>query len=227
MAKILIVEDEVTILRGLVDNFKNAGYEVVTLTSGEEALNVVKSEAPNLVILDVMLPGINGFEVCKRLREYNKEIPIIMLTARVEEKNKVYGLDIGADDYVTKPFSVQELLSRVKAIFRRIGNRKMVGIESFQFDDVNIDFRHYKAKKGDNEISLTRHEFNIMRLFAAQPNELLSRDDILEQALGHQKDVTTRTVDTHIHNLRKKLEDNPAQPRHFLTAHGAGYKFVL
>lgn len=226
MPKILIIEDDQSIARGLKDNFKVEGYEVVTVSKGEDALTTIAKENPEVVILDVMLPGIDGFEVCRRIRACDSNPPVIMLTAKTEEEDKIFGLGIGADDYITKPFSVQELQARVRALLRRAGMRKKAEIDVYEFDGVQLDFRKYKAQKGGREIYLTRHEFDIMRVLIMNENEPVSRESILEQALGYQQGITTRTIDTHILNLRKKLEKHPAKPKHLLTSHGVGYKFV-
>jgi DNA-binding response OmpR family regulator len=224
MPKILIVEDDKHILTGLVDSLALEGYKTIIARDGKEALVQAREKTPDLIILDIMLPKLNGFEVCKELRLRGMNIPIIILSARAQESDKVLGLELGADDYVTKPFSPRELLTRVKTVLRRVETAGKVD-DIFAFGDVKIDFRKFQALKGAKEIKLTAAECKILKLLAASPGEPVSRHRILSE-IWTDEDVTTRTVDTHIWNLREKLEDDPGDPKHIVTVHRIGYKFV-
>lgn len=222
--KILIVEDDRNIMTGLVDNLEPEGYSVILARDGKEALKQAKDESPDLIILDIMLPKLNGFEVCKELKLQGNKAPIIILSARAQEKDKVLGLELGADDYVTKPFSPRELVVRVKAVLRRaaIGSR----IEDLcEFDGIKIDFRKYMILKDGKEIPLTAAECKILKILVSSRGEPVSRHALLAQIWTDEK-VTTRTVDTHIWSLRGKLEKDPSDPKYILTAHRIGYKFV-
>lgn len=222
--KILVVEDDRNILTGLVDNLEMEGYKVVVAKDGKEALKQAREKGPNLVILDIMLPKLNGFEVCKELKARDPHLPIIILSARGQETDKVLGLELGADDYVTKPFSPRELLVRVKAVLRRV-NGQVKPVETCEFGDVKVDFRRMQVLKGDKEVKLTAAEFKVLKLLVASKGEPVSRHAILTE-IWTAEEVTTRTVDTHIWSLRDKLEDDPSNPKHILTVHRIGYKFV-
>jgi len=228
MPKILIVEDDKHILAGLVDNLEMEGYKTVLARDGKEALAQVKERSPDLIILDVMLPKLTGFDVCKELRKAGKNIPIIILSARAEESDKVLGLELGADDYVTKPFSPRELLMRVRAVLRRAETGGKVE-DIYTFGDVTVDFKKFQVFKQrsekNGEVKLTAAEFKILKLLIGASGEPVSRHKILAD-IWTDEDVTTRTVDTHIWNLREKLEDDPANPKHIVTVHRIGYKFV-
>ncbi|MDD5136769.1 MAG: response regulator transcription factor [Candidatus Omnitrophica bacterium] len=224
MPKILIVEDDKHILTGLVDNLTMEGYKTIIARDGKEALSQVKERQPDLVILDIMLPKMNGFEVCKSLRKTGTNIPIIILSARAQESDKVLGLELGADDYVTKPFSPRELLTRVKAVLRR--TEKSAKVEDlYEFDNVKIDFKKFEVIKDNKEIKLTAAEFTILKLLIGSRGEPVSRHTILSD-IWTDEEVTTRTVDTHIWSLREKLEDDPSKPKHIVTVHRIGYKFI-
>ena len=223
MYKILIVEDDKNILTGLVDNLTMEGYKAVIAADGEAALEQVKASSPDLIILDIMLPKLSGFEVCKELKKQGVNTPIIILSAKAQETDKVLGLELGADDYITKPFSPRELLVRVKAVLRRAsGGAKLE--DTYQFEDIKIDFKKYQVFRKDKEIKLTAAEFKILKLLIANKDEPVSRHKILAEIWSQE--VTTRTVDTHIWSLREKLEENPAKPKHIITMHRIGYKFV-
>ena len=224
MSRILIVEDEPVLLRALADNFRFESYEVLTAEDGEAALCLVKEKNPDLLILDLMLPRMSGYDLCRRLRAEGVEIPILMLTARGEEADRVVGLDLGADDYVTKPFSVRELGARVRALLRR-ARRLHTLPDSLNFGDVTVDFRSYTARKGERILDLTRKEFQLLRILVARAPDAVTRDELLDEVWGQNCYPTTRTVDTHIANLRVKLEDNAQQPRHLITVHGVGYRW--
>jgi DNA-binding response OmpR family regulator len=225
MSVILVVEDEPAILRGLADNLKFESYEVLTAMDGEAGYRLMKERKPDLVILDLMLPKLSGYELCRKARAEGITTPILMLTARGEEGDRVLGLDLGADDYVTKPFSVRELMARVRALLRRSQPLKALPDE-LRFDDVVVDFRSYEARKGGQALEMTRKEFSVLRLLAARAGEVVTRDELLNEVWGYENYPTTRTVDNHIAALRGKLERDPAEPQHLRTVHGVGYKFV-
>jgi len=225
MTRVLIVEDDPAILRGLTDNLLAESYEVLTATDGEAGYRLIREQQPDLVILDLMLPRMGGHEVCRKLRDEGNTVPILMLTARGEEADRVLGLDLGADDYVTKPFSVRELLARVRAIVRRAHPPTPLPDE-LRFDDVVVNFRSYEVRRGDQRIEMTRKEFGMLQYLAARSGEVVRRDELLEEVWDYRNYPTTRTVDNHVLALRAKLEEKPAEPRHLITVHGVGYKFV-
>ncbi|HTA84878.1 MAG TPA: response regulator transcription factor [Silvibacterium sp.] len=224
-AKILVVEDEPNMVAGLRDNFEFEGYEVITARDGVEGLQRAMEESPDLVVLDVMMPRLSGLEVCRQLRAKRASIPIIMLTARGQEVDKVVGLELGADDYVTKPFSIRELLARVKAILRRttvVPKDK----DQHSFGDVEVDLQRCRVLRAGKALDISSTEFDLLKYFICHPGETLSRDRLLEEVWGYDNYPTTRTVDTHLVRLRQKLEPDPEQPQYFLTVHGTGYRFV-
>ena len=228
LTKILIVDDEPGVLLGVGDQLEAEGYIVVTASDGAEGLVAARKQKPDLIVLDLMLPKMSGFEVCRQLRSEGNQTPILMLTARGEEADKVLGLEFGADDYMTKPFSLRELVARVKAILRRGEDQKAAAItESLEFGEVALDFRKFEARKGLKGVDLTPREFRIMKLFAEKPREVIGRDEFLAVVWGDDVNVTNRTVDNQISSLRKKLEPDPEHPRHILSIRGVGYKFVL
>jgi two-component system alkaline phosphatase synthesis response regulator PhoP len=223
--RILVVEDEPDMVLGLKDNFEFEGYEVVTASDGATGLERARSVKPDLVILDIMLPKLSGLEVCKTLRGEGFAAPIIMLTARGQEIDKVVGLELGADDYVTKPFSIRELLARVRAILRRTeGTRKRLA--RYRFADVELDFEAYKARRGSEALELSPREFELLRYLIERKGETVTRDQLLEDVWGYESYPSTRTVDTHIAKLRAKIGDSGSEPRYILTIHGVGYKFI-
>jgi len=230
--RILVVEDEPAILRGLQDNLRIEGFDVVTASDGETGYKHAIEAKPDLIVLDLMLPKMSGYEICRKLRASGVNTPILILTARGEEADRVLGLDLGADDYVTKPFSIRELLARVRALLRRVqpvastaAGTAPESIQQLQFGSVTLDFQKYEATKDGNPVDLTRKEFGIVRFLAARPDIVVGRDELLNEVWGYDSYPTTRTVDNHIASLRAKLEPDPANPRHFLTVHGVGYKF--
>ncbi len=225
MSRILVVEDEPAILRGLADNLKREMYEVLTAADGETGYRLVKEKKPDLLILDLMLPKLSGYEICRQMRAAGMTTPILMLTARGEETDRVLGLDLGADDYVTKPFSVRELLARVRALLRRAQPPKPA-LDELRFEDIAIDFRSYEAQKGGQPLEMTRREFQILRELASRPGEVIARFELLDKVWGMEASPTTRTVDNHLAGLRAKLERDPAEPRRLLTVRGVGYKWV-
>jgi DNA-binding response OmpR family regulator len=227
MKRILIIEDDLSILRGLKDNLEYDKYEVLTATDGEQGYCLIQEKKPDLIILDLMLPKMNGYELCRKVREEGLTAPILMLTARGEEMDRVLGLDLGADDYVTKPFSVPELLARVRAILRRVHQSKKGSLPNeLRFGKVFIDFKRFEARKADKILNMSRKEFGILRLLTARAGEVVTRDELLDEVWGYEQYPTTRTVDNHIALLRSKLEDDPSKPRYLLTVHGVGYKLI-
>jgi two-component system alkaline phosphatase synthesis response regulator PhoP len=224
-AKILVVEDEPAMVAGLRDNFEFEGYEVITARDGVEGLERALDESPDLVVLDVMMPRMSGLEVCKQLRAKRASLPIIMLTARGQEVDKVVGLELGADDYVTKPFSIRELLARVKSVLRRTAVLPK-DKEQHSFADVEVDLRRCRVMRSGKALDISSKEFDLLKYFICHSGETLSRDRLLEDVWGYENYPTTRTVDTHLVRLRQKLEPDPEQPQYFLTVHGTGYRFV-
>jgi two-component system alkaline phosphatase synthesis response regulator PhoP len=223
--RILIVEDEPAMVAGLRDNFEYEGYEVISAHDGVAGLERALTDNPDLVVLDVMMPRMSGLDVCKQLKAKRPSLPIIMLTARGQEVDKVVGLELGADDYVTKPFSIRELMARVKAVLRRV-SPPSVTPEVYRFNDVEVNIRGNEVRRAGTPVELSSKEFALLAYFVAHPAETLSRDRLLDAVWGYENYPNTRTVDTHILHLRQKLEPNPEEPRLILTVHGSGYKFV-
>ncbi len=225
MPKILVIEDEESILLPLKDNLNLEGYEVSSAKDGLQGLSLAKEENHDLIVLDIMLPKMDGFEVCKRLRQDKIATPILILTAKSQEVDKVLGLELGADDYVTKPFSPRELLARVKAILRR-AQQTQQGVDVCRFGDVEVDFKKYEAKKAGNPIDLTALEFALLHFLIANSGQVVHRNKILDEIWGENVYIEPRTVDKHISLLRKKVEDDPQNPRFIVGVRGVGYKFV-
>ena len=223
--RILIVEDEPAMVAGLRDNFEYEGYEVISAGDGAEGLDRALADNPDLVVLDVMMPRMSGLDVCKQLKARRPGVPIIMLTARGQEIDKVVGLELGADDYVTKPFSIRELMARVKAVLRRASPQSPTA-DVYRFSDVEVNVRSNEVKRAGRPVELSGKEFALLAYFVAHPVETLTRDRLLDAVWGYENYPNTRTVDTHIVHLRQKLEPNPEEPRFILTVHGSGYKFV-
>jgi DNA-binding response OmpR family regulator len=224
--KILIVEDDPGISLGLIDEFESEGFVVITANDGEKGLEAVRNQKPDLIILDIMLPVLDGYEVCKTLRMEGNRTPIIMLTVKDKEIDKVLGLELGADDYVTKPFSLRELLARAKAVFRRTESHPG-DLSTYTFGQIALDFKKYEATKKGENLELTPIEFHLIRLMIQRKGEVLTRNDFLDGVWGaNNLSVTDRTVDSHIANIRKKLEDDPSNPQHIISVRGVGYKFV-
>ncbi len=222
--RILIVEDEPDLLRGLALNIGAEGFDVLTAQTGDSGVKTALGERPDLVLLDVMLPGMSGLDVCRELRRQRFEAPIIMLTARAEEVDRVVGLEIGADDYVTKPFGVRELLARIRV---RLRSRSGAGTgDTLRFGVVEVHFDKHEAFRGGTRVDLTGKEFEVLRLLARHRGEIVTRERLLDEVWGYEHYPTTRTVDNHILRLRQKLEENPSDPRHILSVYGEGYKFV-
>ena len=224
--KILIIEDEEDLIKGLKLNLSDEGLEVVWALNGVEGLRKAIEETPDLIILDVMLPEMDGLEVCRELRHKNIGIPIIMLTAKGEEIDKVVGLEIGADDYITKPFSIRELLARIKAQLRHTEREGKAVPELYFFDEIEIDFTRFKIIRKGKELDLTSLEMDILRYFIVHRGEVVSRNDLLDKIWGYESYPTTRTIDNHILKLRKKIEEAPAHPKYILSVYGGGYRFI-
>jgi DNA-binding response OmpR family regulator len=228
--KILIVEDDPHILLGLEEVLRSDGFEVAVCNRGDQAVDAVGKHRPGLIVLDVMLPGKSGYDICKELRAKKVATPILMLTAKGQEIDKVVGLDLGADDYVTKPFGVRELLARIHAVLRRAGAAPATGAEGlapFQIGVATIDPKTFQLKRGKHVEELTAKELKLLQLFHAHPDEVLSRDRLLNEVWGYNYYGTTRTLDQVIVQLRKKLGDTGGEPKNLLTVHGVGYKLVL
>jgi DNA-binding response OmpR family regulator len=226
MNKLLIVEDESSILMGLEDNFKFEGYEVESSQNGREALDKILSNSYDAIILDVMLPEINGFDICKSIRSKGIVTPVIFLTAKGEEIDKVLGLEIGADDYLTKPFSPRELQARVKALLRR-SQTKVNESPILTMNDITIDFERLHASRDHSEIKLTSHEFMILKYLFENKNKVVNRHQIITGAWDSDVVVSNRTVDTHIANLRNKLEKDPKSPQYIKSFRGIGYTLTI
>jgi DNA-binding response OmpR family regulator len=227
--KILIVEDDPHILLGLEELLKSEGYETASCSRGDAALDAVAKHQPTLIVLDVMLPGASGYDICKQLRAKKISTPILMLTAKGQEIDKVIGLDLGADDYVTKPFGVRELLARIQALLRRSGRDASSPTSDehpFQIGSATIDPKTFQVKRGKSVEELTAKELKLLQVFHAHAGEVLSRDKLLNEVWGYNYYGTTRTLDQVIVQLRKKLGDNGGEPKHLLTIHGVGYKLA-
>jgi len=226
MKKILIIEDEQDLIKGLKLNLSDEGFEVDWAVNGTEGLRKAIEEAPDLIILDIMLPEMDGLEVCRKLRQKNIDIPVIMLTAKGSEIDKVVGLEIGGDDYMTKPFSIRELLARIKARLRNSEREVKPIPELYSFGDIEIDFARFKVRRKGKEQELTSLEADILRYFVIHRGEVVARNDLLDKIWGYEKYPTTRTIDNHILKLRKKIEDDPSHPRYILSVYGGGYRFI-
>jgi DNA-binding response OmpR family regulator len=227
--KILIVEDDPHILMGLEELLNSEGFDVASCDRGDAAMDAVLKHKPSLVVLDVMLPGKSGYDVCKAIRARKVSVRILMLTAKGQELDKVVGLNLGADDYVTKPFGVRELLARIQALLRRTDAQDSAdpGTEPFEIGEALIDPKTFELKRGKRVESLTAKELRLLQVFHQHPGEVLSRDRLLNTVWGYNYYGTTRTLDQVIVQLRKKLGDNGDAPKHLLTVHGVGYKLVL
>lgn len=225
MKRILVIEDDPAILRGLEKSLQEQHYAVRTASRGETGLEIATTENIDLIILDLILPDMDGEDICRELRSRGISIPILMLTSKKDEIDKVVGLEIGADDYVTKPFSLRELHARIKALLRRQPQLKK-DLDEYAFGDVHLDFKKQEATKGNKPLRLSNREFRILKHFVEHEGEVVSRDQLLDEVWGYEVFPTTRTVDNYILSLRKKIENNPSRPVHLLTVHTAGYKFV-
>lgn len=226
MHKILVIEDEEDMLRGLIDNLEYEGYEVDFAADGEAGLQKLLKKTYHLVILDIMLPLLSGFEVCKKAREKGIRTPIIMLTAKGEEIDKVLGLELGADDYITKPFSLRELLARIKAILRRYQNVDYESQQVIKIGKLGVNFKTYTVSIDNQPISMTHKEIETLKYLWQHQNETVSRDQLLDEVWGYDEMITSRTIDNFILKLRQKIEYDPTHPHHILTVHGIGYKLI-
>lgn len=225
MSKILIVEDEPDMILGLRDNFELEGYEVVVARDGAAGLDVALKEKPDLVLLDLMMPKMSGLDVCRNLRRSGFAAPVLMLTARGQEVDKVLGLEVGADDYITKPFGLSELLARVRAHLRRSTNQ-VATIEKYSFADVELDFQKYRASKSGESVELSPREFELLKFLVNHRGETVTREQLLDHVWGYDAMPLTRTVDNHVAKLRQKIEDDSEDPKFILTVHRVGYRFI-
>jgi len=227
MAKILLIEDEPQMQRGVKDNLEFEGYEVEVAGDGKAGLQKLVDHSYDLVLLDIMLPEMSGLDVCREARAKGIAVPIIMLTAKGEEIDKVVGLELGADDYITKPFGLRELLARVKAVLRRSEGAGSGSAEKMVLGTVEVDFATYDASRSGVPLAMTPREFDILKFLWQHRNKAVSRDQLLTNVWGYDESLSTRTVDNFILKLRQKIEDDPAHPQHILTIHGMGYKLVV
>lgn len=225
MTRILVVDDEPAMRSGLRDNLEIDGYEVEEAVDGNSGFEKAKNFNYDLIILDVMMPGLSGFDICKKIRALGKETPIILLTAKGEEIDKVLGLEFGADDYITKPFSLRELLARVKAILRRTHNQQSKN--EYDIGKLKVNFTSFSATSNGEDISLSHREFEILKYFIDRKNSTVTRDDLLRDVWGHESRITTRTVDNFILRLRQKIEEDVNHPKVIHTIYGIGYKLIV
>ncbi len=226
MKKILIIEDDPAVVEGLKENLKLEHFDVIAADSGEKGYQIAKTENVDLILLDLILPDIDGTDVCRRLRNDSIHTPVVMLTGKKDEIDKIIGLEIGADDYVTKPFNTRELIARIKAILRRIDDYKSEDIQNYKFANIEVDFKKMEIDKNGEPVTLSVMELKILKYMIERKGEVVTRDDLLNNVWGYDSFPTTRTVDNYILSLRKKIEENPAEPKHLLTVYKAGYKFV-
>jgi DNA-binding response OmpR family regulator len=224
-ARILVVEDEQAIMLGLEENLRAAGYDVVTASDGPRALRQAEEARPDLILLDIMLPGKSGYEICRELRDRGVQVPVVMLTARHEEFDKLHGFEMGADDYVTKPFSIQELLARIRAILAR-GKERSGGVRRYEFGDCVLDLDARTLQRKGRDLVLTRTEFELLAYFCRNEGKALSREQVMNDVWGSGYFGTQRSLDSFVASLRGKIESKAAKPRHILTVHGVGYRFL-
>ena len=227
--RILIIEDDTSIRQGLEDTLRAKGYAVASADRGGEGLRLFGESLPDLVVLDLMLPDMEGFEVCKKLKAHVQDVPVIILTARGAELDRVRGLELGADDYVTKGFSLLVVLGGVAAVLRGAGRARTAEppVETIRFGDVFLDFRRHEGTKDGKPLQLSDRAYVIMQVFARHRGEVLSRDRLLEEAWGYSRDLNTRTVDNHVVKIRRQIENDPNSPRFLVTVHGVGYKLAV
>ena len=225
MKKVLLIEDDPAIQMGVYDGLAMDNYELIMVSDGQDGFKKIFEENPDLVLLDIMLPGKNGFDICREVRANGSQVPIMMLTSKTDEIDRVLGLEVGADDYLTKPFSVKELSARIRAMFRRMDNLK-ISNSTFFFGDIKVDFEKMDIIKGINKINISVKEFQILNYFLNHEGQVVTRETLLDEVWGYNNYPTTRTVDNYILNLRKNIENDPSNPKHILTVHTMGYKFV-
>jgi DNA-binding response OmpR family regulator len=225
METILVIEDDPAISLGLTKNLKYEGYDVLSAQQGEKGLELAIDRQPDLILLDIMLPNMSGFEICKTLKRNEVDIPIIILSAKDSEIDKIMGLDLGADDYITKPFSIRELIARINAVLRR-KKRYEKDMEGFSFGEIEIDFAARTVQRNGRDLELSPREFDLLGFFVRHPNEVMDRRQILNKVWGYDYYGTARTIDNFVTKLRHKMEPDPTKPVHFVTARGIGYKFV-
>jgi DNA-binding response OmpR family regulator len=226
MARILIIEDEPDMRLGLEKNLTYEGYDVEMAADGESGLDRLKTESYNLILLDVMLPGIDGFDLCKKLREEGNNTPIIYLSARGQEMDKVVGLELGAEDYITKPFSLRELSARIKVVLRRQNKDDDKIKNIIHVGKIKVDLKNYVAQSDGQTVNMTHREFEILKHLFYKKNEVVSREELLDEIWGKDEFITRRTVDNFIYKLRKKIEINPDNPKYIITVHKVGYKLI-
>lgn len=225
MTKVLLVEDDPAIRLAIAESLVNENYTVDEVSSATEVFKKVTNENYDLILLDLILPDMDGMELCKKLRDEDIRVPIIMVTSRKDEIDKIIGLEIGADDYITKPFSIRELLARMKALLRRV-SFDSGKLSKYSFGNISVDFKKFEALKDGKPIKLSATEFRVLHYFIQHEGEVISRDKFLDDVWGYDSFPTTRTVDNFILSLRKKIEDNPAEPKHLITVYKIGYKFI-
>lgn len=223
--RILVVEDEPTIAIGLQDDLEIEGYRVDAVSDGETALRKALGESYDLILLDVMLPGKDGFTVCREIRKAGRQIPIILLTARGQEMDRITGFDLGADDYVTKPFSSKELMRRIKAVLKRTGSQFEGKEDAYLFGDVDVDFTSCEVRKSGELVELTATELKLLKVFIDNRGRVLSLDEIIKKVWGEDMFLSDRVVYTHVNNLRGKIEENPSTPQYVVSLRGLGYRF--
>lgn len=226
MSKILIIEDDNTLQQGLAETFQFHGFETISARDGRLGFELYGQQHPDLIVLDIMLPGFDGYEICKQIRRHDEKTPIIMLTARDQENDKLLGFELGADDYLTKPFSIKELVARVQALLKRTAREKEAPT-TVRIGAVEVLFRRFEIRRGKQTLDMTPKETAILRLLAAHSPEVVSRDQIMDRVWGDEYDPSPRTIDNFILKLRQKIEFDPARPEHLLTVHGAGYKLII
>lgn len=225
MPTILLVEDEPEMVLGLRDNFELEGFDVLVARTGEDGLRLAMEKKPDLIVLDVMLPAMSGLDVCRNLRRRGADMPILLLTARGQEIDKVIGFETGADDYVTKPFGLNELIARIRALLRRT-SRANGELERYTFGNIDVDFKMYRATKAGIPLELSPREFELLRYFIAHRGEAVTRDQLLNEVWGYEESPFTRTVDNHIAKLRQKIEATADAPQYLITVHRVGYRFL-
>lgn len=226
MTKLLLADDEPQLVAGLARSFRREGFEIVAVSNGHDIIDAVLREQPQLILLDVMLPGLSGLDACRELRRRGMDLPIIMLTARGEEIDRVLGLELGADDYVTKPFGLRELVARVRARLRRVPPSASGRVQRYRIGEVDVDFAAYQATRAGAPLELTMKECDLLQLLVQHRGTVVSRSRILNEIWGYDATAVTRTVDTHVVRLRQKIEPDPSRPQHILSVYGEGYRFV-